>query len=142
MLRIKLIGGFEITHDGERISGLTGARVQALLAYLVLHRGAPHSREYLAYTFWPDSSESQARTNLRRELHQLRRILAHTGDFLRGADAQSIQWNPDLPFSLDVADFEEALAQADRSDNSLARREHLQRAVTLYQGDLLARALR
>ena len=137
MLRIQLLGGFEITHDGEPVFGLTKSRVQALLAYLLLHRQAPQSREYLAYTFWPDSSESQARTNLRRELHQLRRTLPHTGDFLRGAESQSIQWNPDIPFLLDVADFEDALARADSSNDLVTRRESLQKAAAIYQGDLL-----
>ncbi|MCU0502629.1 MAG: AAA family ATPase [Anaerolineae bacterium] len=137
MLSIQLLGNFAITHQGEPVPGLTGSRAQALLAYLLLHRQAPQSREFLAYTFWPDSSEPQARTNLRRELHQLRRSLAHTGSFLRSVDAQSIQWNTAIPLSLDVADFEDALAQADRSDSVLARKEHLRRAVTLYQGDLL-----
>ena len=137
MLRIQLLGSFEITHDGEPVPGLMKSRMQALLAYLLLHRQTPQSREYLAYTFWPESSESQARTNLRRELHQLRRTLSHTGDFLRSTDAQSIQWNPDILFSLDVADFEDMLARADHSDSSLTRREFLQKAAALYQGDLL-----
>jgi DNA-binding SARP family transcriptional activator/predicted ATPase len=137
MLRIQLLGGFEITHDGEPVLGLTKSRAQALLAYLLLHRQAPQSREYLAYTFWPDSSESQARTNLRRELHQLRRTLSPTGDFLRSAESQSIQWNPDIPFSLDVAGFEDALAHADHSNNLVTRRESLQKAAAMYQGDLL-----
>jgi DNA-binding SARP family transcriptional activator/predicted ATPase len=137
MLRIQLLGSFEITYDGEPVLGLAKSRAQALLAYLLLHRRTPQSREYLAYTFWPDSSESQARTNLRRELHQLRRTLSHAGDFLRSVESQSIQWNPDIPFSLDVADFEDALVHADRGSNRLAQRECLQRAAAIYQGDLL-----
>ncbi len=137
MLRIQLLGSFEITDDGRPVPGLAKSRVQALLAYLLLHRHSPQPREYLAYLFWPESSESQARTNLRREWHQLRRAMAPTGDFLRSPDSQSIQWNTDLPLALDVADFEEALTEAVRSDSPQSRGEQLQRAVALYRGDLL-----
>ncbi|MDQ1300155.1 MAG: hypothetical protein QG637_72, partial [Chloroflexota bacterium] len=136
MLRIQLLGGFEIIHDGAPVAGLAKSRLQATLAYLLLHRHSPQSREHLAFTFWPESSEAQARTNLRRELHQLRRTLSHTGDFLREPDLQSIQWHPELPVALDVADFEAALARVERSDHERARIENLQQAVALYQGDL------
>ena len=51
------------------------ARLQELLAYLLLHGNAPVSRQQLAFVFWPDSSEGQARTNLRNLWHRLRRTL-------------------------------------------------------------------
>jgi len=45
------------------------------LAYLILHRTAPQFRYHLAYQFWPESSEAQARTNLRNLLHLLLKAL-------------------------------------------------------------------
>lgn len=114
-------------------------RIQALLAYLLLHRGAPVSRQQLAYLFWPDSSDQQARTNLRQLLHRLRRELPEADRCLHIAGA-SLQWQSDAPVRLDVADFEAALAAASEatgagvSDRALAT---LQEAVNLYHGDLL-----
>jgi hypothetical protein len=44
---------------------LGSARAESLLAYLLLHRDAAQPRQRLAFLLWPDSSEPQARTNLR-----------------------------------------------------------------------------
>jgi DNA-binding SARP family transcriptional activator len=41
-----------------------------------VHAGAPQTRQRIAALFWPDSTDAQALTNLRRELHNLRHALA------------------------------------------------------------------
>jgi hypothetical protein len=41
----------------------------------VLHQRTVHSRRSLAFMLWPESSESQARTNLRKLLYTLRHVL-------------------------------------------------------------------
>jgi predicted ATPase/DNA-binding SARP family transcriptional activator len=128
-LHIGLLGDFRLVYGERPVTTVNTARLQALLAYLVLYRDAPQSRYHLAFQFWPDSPESQARTNLRKLFHQLHLALPDADRFLR-ADAQTVQWRPDAPFSLDVAEFERAIAQADS-------RQALQEAVALYQGDLL-----
>jgi predicted ATPase/DNA-binding SARP family transcriptional activator len=46
----------------------------ALLGYLVAEE-RPVARDFLAALFWPDETTSQGRSNLRRELHNLSRIL-------------------------------------------------------------------
>jgi len=111
--------------------------MQSLLAYLVLHRHAPQSRQQLAFHFWPDSEESQARTNLRRELHLLRKELPAADQYLR-VEAKSVQWLPQAHFSLDVSAFEAAADTAGALDHGEASlREAAQAAVLLYTGDLL-----
>lgn len=70
MLEISLLGDLRIAVDGRVVTTVRSARAQALLAYLLVHRRAPQSRQHLAFLFWPDSTEGQARTNLRRELHR------------------------------------------------------------------------
>ena len=129
VLRVRLLGGFNLMYGDRVVSGVNTPRLQALLAYLLLHRGAPQARRYLAFLFWPDSSEAQARTNLRKLFHQLHQALPEADRFLQ-ADMQSLQWRTDAPFSLDVADFERALAQP-------CSFQHLQTAADLYCGDLL-----
>jgi predicted ATPase/DNA-binding SARP family transcriptional activator len=94
-----------------------------------LHRHAPQSRRYLAFLFWPDSSESQARTNLRYLLHALRQALPDADCFIH-LEAQTVQWNLESPFTADVVEFEAVAAQA---SDSIA----LRRAVELYTGPLL-----
>ena len=68
-LRVRLLGAFSVVLDDEPLRGLNSARLQSLFAYLALHRDAPHLRQHLAFLFWPDSSEAQARNNLRQVLH-------------------------------------------------------------------------
>ena len=110
-LHIDLLGHFRLLYDETPVTALKTARLQSLLAYLVLQRDAPQPRSKLAFLFWPDSTESQAHTNLRNLLHHLRRALPMADLFLK-AHAGTLGWRPDAPFTLDVADFENALARA------------------------------
>ena len=86
------------------------ARAESLLAYLLLHRDAPQPRQRLAFLLWPDSSEAQARTNLRHVLHTLRRALPDADRFLDVAP-RTLRWRRTRRCWLDVAVFEEALAR-------------------------------
>lgn len=129
-LRIHLLGDFRLTYGDAPITTINTARLQALLAYLVLHRDAQQLRQHLAFLFWPDSPEDQARTNLRKLYYLLRNALPAADRFL-SADAKSLGWRADAPFTLDAADFENAAAQAESADALQAALEH-------YQGDLLS----
>lgn len=60
--------------DGEEIPRFRSRRTIALLAYLVTER-RPLGREHLSTLFWPDEEPSKGRANLRRELHNLSKIL-------------------------------------------------------------------
>ena len=128
-LEIRLLGEFGILYQGAPVGGLGATRAQCLLAYLLLHRDAPISRQHLAFLFWPDSAESQARTNLRNLLHSLLQLLPESERFVQ-ADSQTVQWRPDAPCSVDVQDFRLALKQAGSA-------EQLRAAIDLYTGDLL-----
>jgi DNA-binding SARP family transcriptional activator/predicted ATPase len=138
-LNIKLLGGFSLSHADKPVIGITTERLKALLAYLVLHRDIPQTRQRLAFQFWEDSTEVQARTNLRRELHHLRQGLPEADRFLL-ADAKTLQWNPHGPFVLDVAEFERAFATAaaaERGKDVNAARTAWEQSIQLYSGDLL-----
>ncbi len=128
-LDIHLLGDFSLTYGDVLITNVGTALLQALLAYLVLHCQAPQARRHLAFLFWPDTSEAQALTNLRNLVHKLRQALPTIDLFLQ-ADAQTLQWRPDAPFTLDVADLEAAVAQAKTQAD-------LEAIVQLYCGDLL-----
>ena len=68
-LRIRLLGELDLRHGETPVAPLGSARAESLLSYLLLHRDAPQPRQRLAFLLWPDSSEPQARTNLRHLLH-------------------------------------------------------------------------
>src|SRR6266566_4411645 len=114
-------------------------RLQSLLAYLALHRGVPQSRSRIAYTLWPDSTDAQAHTNLRNLLFKLRMTLPEVDTFLV-VDRLTLCWQQDTFWSLDVIDFEGAIARAEQArctQNTAEERQALEEAVKLYQGDLL-----
>lgn len=129
ILHIQLLGQFRLVYGDQPVTSIEAPRLQALLAYLLLHRIAPQSRQQLAFLLYPDSSEAQARTNLRNQIHYLRKALPDADRFLI-SDAQTLQWNSNSAFRLDVVEFEHALAHA---SSSAALRE----AVNLYGGELL-----
>lgn len=134
-LQIRLFGQFLLLDDGEPVTTLSGDRPQSLLAYLLLQRHAPQSRQHLAFTLWPDSGDAQARTNLRNLLFQVRRALPRA-DLYLSIGANTVQWRPDAPFTLDVAAFQEALAAAQAVRATATELEWLETAVSLYTGDL------
>ena len=98
MLTIRLLGQFEITLNGERLHLPTRA-AESLAAWLLLHPGPQHQRDFLAGLLWPDTTETNARNNLRHALWRLRQAIPD--DYLR-VDARSIGWRADAPYTLDV----------------------------------------
>jgi DNA-binding SARP family transcriptional activator len=131
-LRIRLLGTFDMRVGEKPVPALDSARAESLLAYLLIHRDAPQSRQRVAFLLWPDSDEAQARTNLRHVLHNLRRALPDLERFI-DVTPRTLQWRPDAPLQLDLAELERALAEAEADKDVDA----LRRAVDAYTGDLL-----
>jgi DNA-binding SARP family transcriptional activator len=131
-LDIRVLGDLDLRLGGRRLPPLESARAESLLAYLLVHRDTPQPRERIAFVLWPDSSEPQARTNLRKVLHTLRHTLPDVDRFLDVAQ-RTLRWRADAPFSLDLATFENAIARSRWEDV-----DALREAVETYRGDLLA----
>jgi DNA-binding SARP family transcriptional activator/predicted ATPase len=138
-MRIELLGKLRFLVGSEPLPSIGTNRLQSLLAFLVLHRDAPQSREHLAFLLWPESAESQARTNLRQLLHHLRRALPVDCSLLE-ADNQTVRWRRDDACSVDVVDFEAASArgaEAEKNGDFISARQEFEEAARLYQDDLL-----
>ena len=75
MLHVSLLGARTVVDDATGEIRSRSSRTLALIALLASHAGTPQPRARIAGTFWPDSPEPQALTNLRRELHHLRVLL-------------------------------------------------------------------
>lgn len=129
MLRFHLLGQFRFFDDAQPLKFSAPPKTLPLLAFLLLHAEQPITRETLAFTLWPDETESNARANVRRHLHHLAHALppAHNDTPWLLLDAKTAQWNPHSDYWLDVSAFEQLSAHSDR----------LAEAVALYSGDLL-----
>jgi DNA-binding SARP family transcriptional activator len=128
-LSVRLLGQLDIRAGETPVPPLESARAESLLAYLLIHRDAAQPRQRLAFMLWPDSTEPQARTNLRHVLHKLRRTLPDS-DALLEVTPRTLRWRPDAAVELDVEAFEAALARGDGV-------EGLRAAAGAYTGDLL-----
>jgi DNA-binding SARP family transcriptional activator len=82
-LEVRLLGAVEVILDGRRLGAFNSLRLQRFLALIALRRDRQH-RSRLAFELWPDSDERQARTNLRKPLHDLRHSLEQKADLLLG----------------------------------------------------------
>jgi DNA-binding SARP family transcriptional activator/Tfp pilus assembly protein PilF len=128
-LEVALFGHVRLAFDGKPFEFGAPRKTLPILAYLLLHRNAAVSREFLAFLMWPDAEEEVARSNLRRNLTLFKQILPPPGpaESWLLATNELVRWNPDAPFTLDVAEFDRLCGQP----ASLAE------AVELYGGDLL-----
>jgi DNA-binding SARP family transcriptional activator len=139
-LHIQLLGDFSISKDGqELLSGRGNTRMSLLLAYLLLKRNRRQSREQIAYLFWKDSTDRQARSNLRSLLTALRKQAASISVCLRN-DETHLCWRSDPTQVIDVAEFESALERAatfEQAENTEVIVDALKQAIALYTGELL-----
>jgi DNA-binding SARP family transcriptional activator len=132
-LMVRLFGPPEILFEGNPATGFDSDKVRALLAYLAVENDRSHRRERLAGLLWPEFTERSARTNLRHALANLRQVIddhqANPPYLL--ITRQTIQFNVDSDFWLDVAEF------MNLTEGKRALIEQLEEAVGLYRGDFL-----
>ncbi|MBN2005858.1 MAG: AAA family ATPase [Anaerolineae bacterium] len=129
MLRIFLLGQPHLQWHSKPLTLGAPPKTLPLLAYLLLNRAQPVSREQVAFALWSDEAETVARANLRRHLHYLQRALPPAPPDFPWilSPAKMLRWNDQAAFWLDVAEFERLCD----------RPETLAQAAALYGGDLL-----
>ncbi|MGI9008744.1 MAG: ATP-binding protein [Streptosporangiaceae bacterium] len=120
---------------------LRSSRTIALIGFLAAHAGHPQTRQRIAGLFWPDSTDAQALTNLRRELHSLRQVLGDDPSLV--VTPRDLCWSdtPACRVDLRVFDVEgKAALAAARSADTEAILSHATAALAEYRGDFLAGA--
>lgn len=109
MVAITLLGEQTIVDDNGRPLTRSGPTT-ALVGLLASHHDLPQPRSLVAESLWPDSTTEQARTNLRRELHHLRRVLGD--DPALSVTPTHLCWRQTPACRVDVVDFREACTRA------------------------------
>jgi DNA-binding SARP family transcriptional activator len=127
-LRLRLLGGFRATIHGVGPVRVPLRRAQMLLAYLALSPGAANSRDQLTALLWSDLPTGSAHARLRHTLFMLRQAFGR--DRFEGLELtrETVRLRPSS-VRVDALDFERLAA--------LTAPEALERAASLYQGDLL-----
>jgi DNA-binding SARP family transcriptional activator len=143
-LDVHLLGKLRVSRGGASICGPENARAGELLAYLLIHRDQPHTREALAGLLWAETEPTQSRKYLRQALWQIRAALdgedLPTTERALTTTPSWVQANPRADLWVDVDVIERAaralhgsaLESLDAGVIDLARE-----AARLYQADLL-----
>ena len=128
MLEIRLLGAPEFAYEGKSFRLHGPPRSVTLLAWIVMHRRAPLARDGIAFAFWPDVDEDEARANLRRHLYALTKALPKRlqDEPWIVADKKTLGWNPAAPVRFDVDELERCAGEGD-----------VDAAAALYRGQLL-----
>lgn len=132
MITAQLSGQFFVAYKGTPLQFPTRA-TQSLFAYLILTPGIKHRREKLSGTFWPDTSEQNARSNLRHALWRVTDTLEKAGapENTIIANKLDISFNSTLPREVDVEIIEQVC------QNKNATFEEVLSAANRYRGELL-----
>ena len=129
ILRLRLLGTFEVRHATGREVAISARKNRGVLAVLGL---APSiSREKLANLLWSDRDDAQSRSSLRQALASLRKDLAGIDPSPINSDDERVSLNHDV-VDVDAVAFHRLSGGDDSED--------LGQALDLYGGELLANA--
>lgn len=140
-LSITLFGPPQIKRGKAQIT-LQRRKDLALLVYLVV-TAQPHTRDTLAALLWPDSDQSLARGNVRKNISRLKSDL---GSEILLTTNDQVAVNPNLSLWLDVQQFQSHLDQSRKHNHILQNNGQplcevcqavLQDAVQLYRSEFL-----
>ncbi len=121
MREVRLLGTPEVTGTGDPVPRFRSQRTAVLLGYLAAERRTI-TRERLAAFFWPDEPMNKGKANLRRELHNLGRVLPGCWEI----DRVSVRFTPTPETFIDIDDL-----------LKLEKEEAWPEAANLLRGDFL-----
>lgn len=150
-LALRCLGPFELRVDGRIVppSAFKRRKALALLQVLALARGRPVERDELIEQLWPGVSPRAGANRLHGVVHALRAVLEReAGNACRrwvrhDGDRYWLTGDEDAPLWIDVQamrDAERRAAEAERRGLVEQAIDHLEEALALYRGDLLAGA--
>ncbi|MEF3123647.1 BTAD domain-containing putative transcriptional regulator [Rhizobium leguminosarum] len=130
-MRIRLLGGLEVTSREHRQIRFTTRKTSLLFAALALAGRRGHRRELLSEAFWPGRGSEQSRNSLRQALVDIRRSFPSGGDaavYIDGdQETVALITGPD---ETDISIFDRKLEAGRTADLAFA--------ADLYRGEVLA----
>jgi len=134
-LSVYLLGTMQVNLDRTPLTGFESDKERVFLAYLVEESQRRHHREKLAGLLWPERTEAAARSNLRRVLCNLRRLLGDrtpTGPPFLLVTEKTVCLNPVCDVWVDSLAFASLLNPLGQKTST-----QLEEAIRLYRGDFL-----
>jgi len=136
MLVAQLTGRLLVTDNGISCVPTNRRRARSILAYLLVNEGEPVTRDELAGNLWPDQSNQQARTNLRREILSLRNQ-SPVWDAHIKSDKQTLSLEFEDTASVDLRDFYNSKKLFDDASSIDERCRYGTQAFESLHGELL-----
>ena len=145
MLAIQTLGKFSVKIGDKVISDASSRSNKAwrMFKYLITYRHKMTPVETLIEILWPEDEPEYPQKSLYTLMSRLRKQL--NAGAPGGAEQQyilfvhdSYQWNPEIPISLDAAEFEETLKQARKAGSESEKMSLLEKATDIYGGRYLA----
>ena len=140
-LEVKLFGGIAVSRGSTTLGArdFGGTKAKQLFQLLVLARGEPMPKDRLADLIWGESLPVHVNATLETYVSVVRRKLSGIVGDGRGLittehEAYAL---PTAGYELDLARFDDLVRQADAAEPT-ARRRHLEDALTLATGSVLA----
>ncbi len=131
MVKVHTLGRARVYWESEVVEFKT-RKAFALLVFLVMQEGE-QQRDYLATLFWPDQDQANARKSLRQALFLVRHSLPEN-TLLSSTNtidiARNLVW-------VDAKDYYANLRNVVDGELQYGDLEHLQQALSLYQGEFL-----
>lgn len=131
-LTLQLLGTPQIFEDGEPVNGFITSKAQALFLYVATTQTL-HTRGALAGLFWPDMPELNAKSNLRRTLPNLRKLV---GSHLAISN-QTMVFKRDKSYWLDVEEFTSAFGSISNQQLATMPLDKLAAQSALYRSEFL-----
>ncbi len=121
-VRLRLLGGFELTGAGTEIPAQPRRILRSLISLLALAPAGGWPRDELCHLLWGERDTEQARASLRQALAEVRRLL---GDTSIVTDRDTAAFNP-LAVHVDAIEFARLVKMKDDEG-----------AAAIYRGDFL-----
>ena len=144
ILQVALLGGVHVTHNNWLTEAKLTREIQALLAYLLLHRHRVHPREVLAGVFWAELTQEKARRALNTALWRLKKALEPegipAGTYLVSGYSGEVGFNCQSKYWLDAEVFEQGVSHLVAYPSQKVNEsnvEKLEKILELYKGELL-----
>lgn len=140
----RMLGEFAIRRGSREISDgdNRSRKIWLLLAYMAYHRDRAVAPEEMISLLWGAEEQGSNPLNaLKTMLHRARACLNQLGDDAGHAlilrKGGSYAWNGDVPFTLDVEEFERLCLEGRDARDAEAKLQLWQRALPMYRGPFL-----
>jgi DNA-binding SARP family transcriptional activator len=142
IVAVRMLGAFDLTIGGHRVTDWRGQRTQSLMQFLTAHRDRSVPRDELIAAVWPEADEDGGRHRLHQAVYELRRTLRAIGPGRSPVVCADGGYRIDheVPVWVDVEEFDDlasAVARCYAAQRSGEAIELGQQALKLYRGDFL-----